>query len=285
MGRLAARTDRPPGAAQQGRSIARISRAIWSSLPFAAIARISRVIRRSPPFAAVRPAATAGRSLQLQDQRPPWSACGGALHRTLSTLGVVSQFRPPEIAAPLGAVSTDRMHLRRFEESDLDGLADVFSNAEVWRFPYGRAFTREETSQFLNAQLAEWEECGFGCWIAVLKSSEAPIGYVGLSVPMFLPEILPAVEVGWRFDPAVWGQGLAAEGARAALKEGFTTLGLTEICSLPQSVNPRSFRVCERIGMTFRHTVDCPPTDRRGGVEARMYTMSRDEWSALTTDN
>ena len=176
------------------------------------------------------------------------------------------------------------MLLRPFEESDLDGLDDVFSNAEVWQFPYGRAFTREETSRFLNAQLAEWEECGFGCWIAVLKSTQAPIGYVGLSVPMFLPEILPAVEVGWRFDPAVWGQGLATEGARAALEQGFTTLGLSEICSLPQSANPRSFAVCERIGMTFRKTVDCPATDRRRGVQARMYTMSCDEWTQMTTD-
>lgn len=171
------------------------------------------------------------------------------------------------------------MQLRRFEETDLDGLARVFAKAPVWEFPYGRAFTRQETSRFLEAQLAEWEACGFGCWIALLEATHEPIGYVGLSVPMFLPEILPAVEVGWRFDPAFWGQGFASEGARAALSEGFTTLGLSEICSLPQSENPRSFGVCERIGMAFQRTVDCPATDRRGGVEARMYTMSRSDWS------
>ena len=194
----------------------------------------------------------------------------------------MSQFRPPDIKAPLGAVRTARMHLRRFEETDLDGLAQAFAKSEVWEFPYGRAFTRDETSRFLDTQLAEWDECGFGCWIALLESSQEPIGYVGLSVPMFLPEILPAVEVGWRFDPAFWGQGLASEGAQAALREGFTTLGLSEICSLPQSSNPRSFGVCERIGMMFRRTVDCPATDQRGGVQPRMYTMSSSEWSTST---
>lgn len=171
------------------------------------------------------------------------------------------------------------MYLRRFEKTDLDGLARVFAKAEVWEFPYGRALTRQETSRFLDTQMAEWDACGFGCWIASLEATQDPIGYVGLSVPMFLPEILPAVEVGWRFDPAFWGQGLASEGARAALREGFTKLGLSEICSLPQSVNLRSFAVCERIGMTFQRTVDCPATDQRGGVEARMYTMSSDQWS------
>lgn len=72
--------------------------------------------------------------------------------------------------------------------------------------------SHHETARFLDGQLAEWDECGFGCWIAFLEATQDPIGYVGLSVPMFLPEILPAVEVGWRFDPAFWGQGLASEG-------------------------------------------------------------------------
>lgn len=188
----------------------------------------------------------------------------------------------PDVSAPLGSAQTDRLQLRRFESSDLDALAEVFAKPEVWRFPYGRAFTRLETSSFLDAQMQEWEECGFGCWIAILSETSQVIGYVGLSVPRFLPEILPAVEVGWRFDPAHWGQGLATEGAGAALREGFNTLGLSEICSLPQSANPRSFGVCERLGMSLMRNVQCPATDRRGEVEARMYVMSSAEWVERT---
>jgi RimJ/RimL family protein N-acetyltransferase len=184
----------------------------------------------------------------------------------------------PPINAPLGPVTTERMHLRAFKSSDLDGLARVFEKREVWQFPYGRGFTREETEYFLKLQQREWDEFGFGCWLATLRETGEVIGYVGLSVPQFLPEILPAVEVGWRFDPAQWGKGLATEGATAGLREGFTHLGLSTVCSLPQSVNPPSFRVCERIGMTFERTIMCPPTDRRGGVEARLYTMTAEDW-------
>ena len=190
----------------------------------------------------------------------------------------------PPIAVPLGPVETERMHLRAFEPSDLAGLASVFAHPEVWQFPYGRAFTRDETATFLDAQMAEWAQHGFGCWIALDKSTGRATGYVGLSVPMFLPEILPAVEVGWRCEPAAWGRGLATEGATAALREGFDTLRLTEICSLPQDVNPPSFRVCERLGMTYQRTVECPPTDRRGAVAARMYTMTIAQWAALSGD-
>lgn len=89
----------------------------------------------------------------------------------------------------------------------------MFEKPEVWRFPYGRAFTRDDTRAFLDMQIEAWETCGFGCWVATHREDQRIVGYVGLSVPMFLPETLPAVEVGWRFDPAYWGQGLASEGA------------------------------------------------------------------------
>jgi RimJ/RimL family protein N-acetyltransferase len=179
-----------------------------------------------------------------------------------------------------GPRHADRLALRRFEATDLDELAEVFAHPEVWQFPYGRAFTRDETERFLDAQIEEWDERGFGCWIARLRETGAVIGYVGLSVPTFLPEVLPAVEVGWRFAPAHWGKGLAGEGARAALREGFTTLGLTTICSLPQTTNPPSFTLCERLGMTLQRTIHCPPTDRRGGVDARLYELTVAGWQA-----
>ncbi len=186
----------------------------------------------------------------------------------------------PPIAKPLGDVSTDRLRLRQFHVDDLDGLAAVFANPEVWQFPYGRAFTREETEAFLVTQRRQWDERGFGLWIVELGPSEEIIGYVGLSVPTFLPEILPAVEVGWRFAPQFWGQGYAAEGARAALSEGFTTLGLTEITSVPQAGNPASSAVCERIGMHFDRKVVIPANDRRGELTGLLYTMTSSEWAS-----
>jgi RimJ/RimL family protein N-acetyltransferase len=187
----------------------------------------------------------------------------------------------PPIAAPLGERTTERLDLRKFRPNDLDELARVFEKREVWQFPYGRSFTREETSDFLDAQIREWDDCGFGCWIARERVSDRVIGYVGISVPTFLPEILPAIEVGWRFDPAVWGMGFASEGARAALAEGFETLGLDEICSVPQADNPASSRVCDRIGMRLEREVKIPANSRRGELEGLLYKMTRARYEGL----
>ena len=187
----------------------------------------------------------------------------------------------PPIAAPLLDVTTARLDLKRFDEADLDELSSVFANPEVWRFPYGRAFTRDETEEFLRVQIREWESCGFGCWIARERITGRVIGYVGLSVPNFLPEILPAIEVGWRFEPTSWGKGFASEGARAALKEAFTTLGLMEVCSIPQSENPPSAAVCERIGMRLEGKVTIPANDKRRELTALLYRMSVESWRSV----
>jgi RimJ/RimL family protein N-acetyltransferase len=96
--------------------------------------------------------------------------------------------------------------------------------------------------------------------------------------PLFLPEILPAVEIDWRFAPDVWGRGYATEGATAALDEAFTTLGLDRVCSVPHADNPPSGKVAERLGMTLVREVAIPPTDRRGALVGHLYEIARDQW-------
>ena len=110
------------------------------------------------------------------------------------------------------------------------------------------------------------------------------MGYVGISVPTFYPAILPTVEVGWRFDPDVWGRGYATEGAGAALDQAFGPLGLDRVCSLPQAENTASVRVAERLGLRHERTVELPGTERRGPVRVAEFWISADDWRTTTED-
>jgi RimJ/RimL family protein N-acetyltransferase len=189
----------------------------------------------------------------------------------------MSSLAPP-IAAPLGDVTTERLELRRFRPDDVDELAPVFAQEAVWRYPYGRGMSRDETETFVMSQVAHWDEHRFGLWVAGERATGRRVGYVGLAVPTFLPEILPAVEVGWRFEPAVWGRGYATEAATAALDEAFTTLGLDEVCSLPQVDNPASCRVADRLGLRPSREMPLPANARRNEVIAVLYEIDRDSW-------
>ena len=60
----------------------------------------------------------------------------------------------------------------------------------------------------------------------------------------------PRVEIGWQLDKAVWGQGLAPEGARAWLDYGWNMLKLEEIVAFTAAINLPSQRVMEKIGMS-----------------------------------
>jgi RimJ/RimL family protein N-acetyltransferase len=184
----------------------------------------------------------------------------------------------PVLAAPLADVDTERLHLRRFAVTDVDALAMVFAKPEVWEFPFGRAFTRDETVAFLAAQIDQYESCGVACWLATERTTDRVVGYVGISVPTFYPAILPTVEVGWRFDPDVWGRGFATEGAGAALDQAFGPLGLDRVCSLPQAENTASVSVAQRLGMQRTATVTLPGDDRRGAVNVAEFWISAAEW-------
>jgi RimJ/RimL family protein N-acetyltransferase len=68
----------------------------------------------------------------------------------------------PPILEPLPDTRTHRLDLRRFHRDDLDGLAPVFAQEDVWRFPYGRGLTRPETERFIDGQIASWDRRGSG---------------------------------------------------------------------------------------------------------------------------
>jgi RimJ/RimL family protein N-acetyltransferase len=140
-------------------------------------------------------------------------------------------------------------------------------------------------AQFVARSVEHWERFGFGLWVVRKLADQEVIGYLGLSMPRFLSELIPAermpaVEVGWRVHPQHWGNGYATEGAVAALREAFETLEPREVCSVPQSINPRSARVAQRMGMEYERTTTLAATDERGSVDVDLYWITRRQWVA-----
>ena len=92
------------------------------------------------------------------------------------------------------------------------------------------------------------------------------------------PVPMPICASDVAFDPDAWGQGYATEAARAALAEGFTTLGFAEICSLPQVENVASVRVAERLGMRNEGIATIAANERFGEKDAVLFWMTAEEW-------
>lgn len=149
-------------------------------------------------------------------------------------------------------LTTERLVLRPFVAADLDELAVIHAEESFWWYPRRAAMSAVETRGFLTTVMQRYEDDGFGIEALTDRATGRMIGWAGLAVPHFLPEILPAVEVGWRLSGPYRGRGLATEAGRAALEYGFTDGGLDCVVSLYEPENVASARVMERLGFTHR---------------------------------
>jgi RimJ/RimL family protein N-acetyltransferase len=158
---------------------------------------------------------------------------------------------------------TSRLILRPWRTDDLDDLAEIYGDPEVMRYIRdGSVQDREQTAAGLAKMSADWAERGFGLFAAEVRATGALAGWVGFAVPEFLPEVMPAVEIGWRLGRAYWGSGYATEGARAALRFGFVERGLERVVSIRHVDNVRSARVMEKLGLRFERRTIVPVHER-----------------------
>jgi RimJ/RimL family protein N-acetyltransferase len=166
-------------------------------------------------------------------------------------------------------VTTPRLLLRPLAADDLDHLVRLFADPAVMRFlsPTGALRSRAETEEAHRKLLDHWQEYGYGVWSVVEQASGAFAGRCGLR---HLPE-LQAVEILWTLFPEFWGQGYATEAARACLRYGFETM-LERVISFTWTINERSRRVMEKLGMRYEKTAPY------AGLPHVWYAVTRDEF-------
>lgn len=129
-------------------------------------------------------------------------------------------------------------------------MAAIYADPEVMHFiGDGSVRTREQTAAGLRLMEHEWIDRGFSMFAVQVRSTAELAGWVGLTVPTFLPEILPAVEIGWRLGRDFWGRGYATEAAREVLRFGFGELRLERIISVCHVDHRASAHVMTKLGM------------------------------------
>jgi RimJ/RimL family protein N-acetyltransferase len=165
-------------------------------------------------------------------------------------------------------IETQRLLLRAWQPSDAAPFAALNADPEVTRYLNG-PMRRDESDDLIARIRAHWEDHDFGLYAVEVKETGAFAGFVGLAIPSFLPDVLPAVEVGWRLAREHWGQGYATEAARASMRLGFDELGLLQIISIIHPENAASVRVAERLGMTRGRDRTHPVTRVRLAVYAK----------------
>jgi ribosomal-protein-alanine N-acetyltransferase len=146
---------------------------------------------------------------------------------------------------------TARLSLMAFEPPDAAAFYALNSSVKVMQYTGEPLMESVEAAEEAIRTYRDFDEVGYGRWACHFKRESRIIGFCGLK---YLHE-RDEVDLGYRFLPEYWGQGLATEACLATLEFGFGTIGLSRIIALVLPENTASIRVAEKCGMQFEDEV------------------------------
>ena len=177
---------------------------------------------------------------------------------------------------------TERLVLRRFEESDLEAFLAYRNDPEVARYQTWSSFSREEAEAFLASQRAV-ERWTPGTWVQLaLERREAP-GLIGDCALKVLADDPRQAEIGFTLARAWQGRGYGTEAVAALLDHLFGPLGLHRVVAVTDAENASAAALLERVGMRREgHLVENVWFKGAWGSEF-LYAMLDWEWRVLNS--
>ena len=139
---------------------------------------------------------------------------------------------------------TDRLRFRRYVESDVEFVRELFDDAYAERF-YPEMGTTEQASRWIGWNLSSYREYGFGLWVVENRETDAPVGDCGLTMQPVGQDLLP--EVGYHLIERERGRGFAVEAARACVRFALDVLGVPSVCSIVDPENTASIQVAASV--------------------------------------
>lgn len=152
---------------------------------------------------------------------------------------------------------------------DLPHLSEVFADPYALKF-YPQMRDEENVRAWIEWNLQNYRDCGFGLWALELKSNGKFIGDAGLTYQTV--EGTQMLEIGYHILSEERGQGFATEAASACLRYAFDTLNSETVCSIVDPANIASLSVAKRIHCSRK-------TIKGSKGESILFLTTRADWS------
>ncbi|MCM3576361.1 GNAT family N-acetyltransferase [Mesobacillus subterraneus] len=147
----------------------------------------------------------------------------------------------------LPTLSTERLLLRKFNESDAGDMFEYASEPDVSKFvPWETHRTIEDTNEFLNYILTQYKEAKIAPWAIELKQANKVIGTIDF---VAWSPIHSRAEIGFILSKGHWGNGIILEAAAKVIQFGFENMKLNRIEAPCMIENIQSQRVLQKLGM------------------------------------
>ncbi len=170
-------------------------------------------------------------------------------------------------------IGTARLKLRPLAPQDLDSIHRIWTDPEVRRYLWdGKEISGEMAEDVISRSAACFEGRRFGLWPVIDEQRDELIRFCGF----WRFDGRPDFELAYGLAPARWGEGLATEAARAAIRHGFEEAGLDRIAASADTPNTASLRVMRKVGMRYEKREICE------GRDTTCYAISRADFRART---
>ena len=170
-------------------------------------------------------------------------------------------------------IETARLILREYTLDDFDALYEIVSDTETMRH-YPEPFDEARTRNWIEWNLKNYAEYGFGLWAVVLKETQEFIGDCGITMQNIDGEVLP--EIGYHIHKKYRRRGFGSEAAKAVRDWAFENTKYDCLYSYMKYTNVGSYSTAAAIGM--KKIKEYP--DEKNGV-SYAYAITRGEWEEL----
>lgn len=149
----------------------------------------------------------------------------------------------------MARIETERLVVRSWREADCAPFHALNRDPDVMA-TLGPSLSRAESDALIERLTAAEARRGCTFWAVERRTDAAFLGFCGVRWNEQPIPIEGELEIGWRLARAHWGQGLAREAAAASLDWAWRNTDAPHVAAITAEVNPRSWGLMERLGMT-----------------------------------
>lgn len=161
---------------------------------------------------------------------------------------------------------TDRVRFREYTSEDLGFVSDLFSDIQARQF-YPTMDNEARHRSWIDWNLTNYHDHGFGLWVIELLDGGVPLGDCGLTFQNVAGTKM--LEVGYHLVEHHRDRGYATEAAAACIDYAFDVVGAETVCSIVDPGNEPSISVADRIHHERTTFIDAE------GDEMLLFTTER----------
>lgn len=177
-------------------------------------------------------------------------------------------------------ITTERLILRKWEETDAESLFEYASDPDVGPIAGWPPHRSVEESLDVIRNVFRGAECYAVCE----RENGKAIGAIELKLNGHtdMTERDDECELGYWLGKPFWGRGYMPEAAEMLLRRGFEDLGMNAIWCGYYDGNQKSKRVQEKLGFVYHHTRPDAPVPLLNEVRTE-YTniMTQAHWAEM----